>query len=105
MTNMVIFLPPAKEVCEGYVFTGVCLSGGHAWQEGGMCGWRGACMAGRGGVHGRGACMACACAWQGACMTGVVAHTSPQQILRETVNERAERILLECILVGSVHQR
>ena len=26
-------LPPANEVCEGYVFTGVCLSttGGHAW--------------------------------------------------------------------------
>ena len=33
------FLPPANEVCEGYVFTGVCLStpgvcacfGGHVW--------------------------------------------------------------------------
>ena len=26
------FLPPANEVCEGYVFTGVCLStGGRAW--------------------------------------------------------------------------
>ena len=34
---------------------------------------------GRGGVHGRG-------------------HP-PQQILRDTVNERAIRILLECILV------
>ena len=43
-----IFLPPANEVCEGYVFTGVCLStlGGHAWfYSGGMCGfiW-GVCM-------------------------------------------------------------
>ena len=31
-----IFLPPANEVCEGYVFTGVCLStGGRAWLPGG----------------------------------------------------------------------
>ena len=67
------YLPPAKEVCEGYVFTRVCLStggacmaggrawqGGHRWQGivhggghvwwGGVCG-RGACMVG--GVHGR----------------------------------------------------
>ena len=51
------FLPPANEVCEGYVFTGVCLStgcvvaprgacvvapGGHAWLLwGGMCGCSG----------------------------------------------------------------
>ena len=30
------FLPPANEVCEGYVFTGVCLStgGGRVWQGG-----------------------------------------------------------------------
>ena len=78
---------------------GACMTGGHVWLEGGHAWQEG------GGVHGRGACMACACAWQGACMTGAVAHTSPQQILRDTVNERAERILLECILVGSVHQR
>ena len=25
-------LPPANEVCEGYVFTGVCLSTGGLWQ-------------------------------------------------------------------------
>ena len=33
-------LPPAKEVCEGYAFTGVCLSTGGACivAEGGMCG-------------------------------------------------------------------
>ena len=53
------FLPPANEVCEGYVFTGVCPQGGLWW---GGCG-RGACMAGRcvwqGGMHGRGH------AWQG----------------------------------------
>ena len=42
-------LPPANEVCEGYVFTllclstgGSCMAGGHAWQ-GGLHG---------GGVHG-----------------------------------------------------
>ena len=44
-------LPPANEVCEGYVFTGVCLStgegrawlpGGHVWLPRGMCGcWQG----------------------------------------------------------------
>ena len=35
-----MFLPHANEVCEGYVFTGVCLStlGGHAWfYSGGTC--------------------------------------------------------------------
>ena len=47
-------LPPANEVCEGYVFTGVCLStgggacmvapGGHAWLlRGGMHGCSGGC--------------------------------------------------------------
>ena len=30
--SSLIYLPPANEVCEGYVFTGVCLStGGRAW--------------------------------------------------------------------------
>ena len=80
---------PANEVCEGYVFTGVCLStgggvnaGGHVWQGAcvvGVCvagghAWQGVCMAGRHvwqeGMCGRGACMAGACmagghAWQG----------------------------------------
>ena len=46
-------LPPANELCIGYVFTGVCLStaGGHAWLlAGGMHGCWGACMvAGRRG--------------------------------------------------------
>ena len=86
------FLPPANEVCERYVFTGVCLStGGHAWLRGeacvvagGMCGFwgcawlpggcawlLGVCMVVEGhawllgGVHGcRGACMVVGgCAW------------------------------------------
>ena len=71
-----LFLPPANEVCEGYVFTGVCLStrggmrgclggmrgcspGGHAWLlrghawllQGGMRGCsRGACVVALGGA-------------------------------------------------------
>ena len=67
--NPFILLPPANEVCEGYVFTGVCLStggacvlpvgghacfpgvcgcragmcgcGGHAWLQGHVCGCKG----------------------------------------------------------------
>ena len=31
------FLPPANEVCEGYVFTGVCLSTGGLLCPGGLC--------------------------------------------------------------------
>ena len=58
LTSYQMYLPPANEVCEGYVFTGVCLStgwrhacrGGHVWQ--GVCVWWG-------GMHGRG------CAWHG----------------------------------------
>ena len=66
-------LPPANEVCEGYVFTGVCLStGGSAW----------------GGVSSQ-------------------ADTPGQTPLRQTppsacwytINKRAVRIPLECILV------
>ena len=81
-----ILLPPANEVCEGYVFTGICLStggggvrgrveGGSALQGGWHAWWRsvhgrGLCMAGsvcsRGCMHGgRGACVAGWHAWQG----------------------------------------
>ena len=50
----------------------MCMAGGHGGMRGrDVCG---------GGIRGRGACMA-------------------QQILWDTVNERAVRILLECILV------
>ena len=59
---------------------GACMAEGHAWQGGGGVHLKG-------GMHGRGACVA----EEGACV--------PQQILRDTVNERAVRILLECILV------
>ena len=47
-------------------------------------------MHGRGGMRGSGG----GHAWQG----GVHAMHTPQQILRDTVNERPVRILLECIL-------
>ena len=68
---------------------------GCAWQRGGMCGGEAACVARGacvvGGVHGRGH------AW-GACVT----CPPPGQILWlwHMVNERAVRILLECILVA-----
>ena len=77
-TLPLMLLPPANEVCEGYVFTGVCHSvhgGGHVWLlRGGMCGcsWGGmhGCSQGghawllrgglpRGGMRG--------CSWGGMC--------------------------------------
>ena len=75
----------------GHAWQGACMAGGCVWQ-GGVCGrghaWQGVCMLGGmhggGGMHGRGVCMAGGRVWQ---------------ILRDTVNERAVRILLECILV------
>ena len=63
-------LPPANEVCEGYIFTGVCLSTG------------GACVV-VGGIHGCGGMCGCGgCAWLGracvvaggACMCGKGGH-------------------------------
>ena len=66
---------------EAYVAGGVH-SRGHVWQ-GDMHGRLGMCGRG-GGMHGRGVFLAGGCAWQ---------------ILRDAVNERAVRILLECILV------
>ena len=61
------------------------MAGGHVWW-GDMHG---------GGMHGRGTCMA------GACVVG--GHD--WQILRDTVNEQAVRILLECILVKDINAR
>ena len=75
---------------------GRCMAGGHAWgvcmawggMHGGRCAWQWGC-AWQGGVHGGGACVAGGHAWQ---------------ILRDTVNEGAVRILLECILVIIIQQ-
>ena len=65
------------------------------------CAWQGACMAG--GMHGRGhawwgVCMAGGHVWQGwhACHTCLLPDTTRYG---DMVNERAVRILLECILV------
>ena len=73
-----------------------------------------------GGMHGRGACVAGVCVWQGACVAGghvwqgacMVWQCAGQggmhgrghawQILRDTVNERAVCIPLECILVSEI---
>ena len=66
------------------------------------------CMVG--GVHGRGACVPGAHAWQGVCMAGGACmagcmhgrggeHGRGRGHAWHTVNERAVRILLECILV------
>ena len=67
------------------VVVGGMHDGGHVW--------RGACMVT--GMHGEG------CAWWGACMVGarMAGGGCAWQILRDTVNERAVRILLKCILV------
>ena len=63
-------LPPANEVCEGYVLqVSVCPQGGHAWQ-GGVRGSGGMC--GRGGMHGRGDMCG-----GGACMVGGGIHAPP----------------------------
>ena len=101
-------LPPANEACEGYVFTGVCLStrggmrgcrggcvvvGGQVWLQGGAWLWAGMC--GCGGVCGCGGHVWLWGEW-GAC---VVVGGGMHRIRRDTVNERAVRILLECILV------
>ena len=74
--NKKAFLPPVNEVCEGYVFTGVCLSTG---------GW-------------------CLPLVPGGCLQHPPdRHPPPQRILRDTVNKRAVRIPLECILVVECH--
>ena len=62
-----------------------------AWQEGGHA-WQG-------GMHSRGVCMARGMYSRGHVWQGGMHLPPPTQILRNTVNERAVRILLECILV------
>ena len=82
---LITFLPPASEVCEGYVFTGVCLSTGGLSRslsgEGVLV--RGGSLSG--GVSGP---------------EGVsVRERPPAERDPPTVNERAVRILLGCILL------
>ena len=73
--------------------------GGHMWLQGGMHGCGGAYVVaggvhGLGGMHGWGACMVVGDAW----LKGGVHRIRP-----DTVNGRAVRILLECILVQMVN--
>ena len=111
MYHIVKFLPPANVVREGYVFTLVCDSvnrgGMHGCSQGGMCG----CSEGVCGCSGGLACMVApgghvwllkgGCAWllRGVhgCLGG--GHVWDMMRYRDMVNERAVRILLECILV------
>ena len=106
-----IFAPVCHSVHGGlYMAGGACVVGSvwqGACQGGGMCGRGHVC--GRGGVCGRGHAWLGTCVAGGACMArGRACHAHPlpplpRQILRlrYTVNERAVRILLECILVNS----
>ena len=70
--NPNLLLPPANEVCEGYVFTGVCLSTGGVHGRGrGMHGRGHACWGMHvGGMHGRGSGMVGACMVGGMCGEG-----------------------------------
>ena len=64
-----LLLPPANEVCEGYVFTRVC----HSVYRGSMHGWQCVCGGGhawQGGMHGRGHAWQGG-SWQGACIAGL----------------------------------
>ena len=79
-------LPPANEVCRGNVFTGVCLSTG------------GGCVSSM--QWPRGVCIPACTGQGGVCPRGCGRH--PRRILWDTVNKRAVRILLECILVWFV---
>ena len=92
---------------------------GHMWLQGGMCGCPGACVVARGmhgcqgvcmvvgGMHGggenvvaRGGMVVGRCAW----LPGghVCGGEGMRRIRRDTVNERAVCILLECSLVGKI---
>ena len=72
---------------------------GHVWSGGGVHASQVACVMG-------GMCSGVACMAGGMCDGGLVwwggmhaMHAPPWQILQDTVNEWAVRILLECILV------
>ena len=107
----------AREVC--MVAGGACMvAWGHVWLPGGclrlfgdMYGWQGACV-GKGACMAKGTCMAkgaCVakggtCGEEGAYMVkggmcGERGHAWDTMRYGHTINERAVRILLECILV------
>ena len=74
------------------------VAGGHVWLPGGMRGCQGACMVARGHAWLLGGMRGC---W-GVCLVArghVWLAGGMRRIRRDTVNKRAVRILLECILV------
>ena len=78
------------------------VAGGHAWLAGGMRGCRGGHVWLQGGGHAwlQGACVVTGgCAWLQGGMHGCGGGVCMVRGGRDTVNERAVRILLECILV------
>ena len=98
------WLPRGKHGCQGVciVAGGVCMvvGGGHAWLPGGVHRCQGGMHGCRGGVHGCGGMHGC----RGACVVvgGLCGCRGACRIRRDTVNERAVRILLECILVWTL---
>ena len=95
-TSLQKLLPPA--ICEGYVFTGVCLSmgRGRAWLLRG----EGRAWLLWGSVRGcsRGACVVVLRGCMRGCSRGG-GRAWDMTRYGDTVNEQAVRILLECILV------
>ena len=73
--------------------------GGHVWQRGGMCGKGG--MRGKGGhAFQRGVCVVKGvCVAKGGVCVAKGGHAWDMTRYGNTINERAVRILLECILV------
>ena len=113
--NSVIFLPTANEVCEGYVFTGVCLSMGRGagclprWLSATHTPWDQRQTPPRAdtplGRHLRGQTPPSRHS-PGQIPLGrhppaqwMLGYTPLRQILKDTVNKRAVRILLERIFV------
>ena len=99
-------LLPANEVCEGNVFTGVCLSMGEVCIP--ACTGQWVCIpACAEGVVCPGGCLSKGCLPSGVSTRGVwqipptrTRGRHPRQILWDTVNKQAVRIPLECILVS-----
>ena len=101
---LILSLPPANEVWGKVIFlhmfvilfTGgacmVALGGMHGCSGGGCgCSWGSMCGCSQGGMHG--------CS-QGVCMVALGGHSWDMTRYGDTINERAVRILLECILVS-----
>ena len=88
-------LPPAKEVCKGYVFTRVCLSTGDLCPGGSPC---------RGEVSIGGVSVQGSVSVGGSLSRGQSLSRGSLSIPYQPYgNERAVRILLECILVFCIN--